>query len=181
MLPLKKWNGADKILCLVICDDTDYLRLRCQPVRVEVSCRPGKVVVHAVEAEPKEVLGLFCRAPPVPSARLVGARDRRQPWDGYDFTVLINGSGLSQLAHRRTWHRPTMWRATVAKGKRGARAPVSRRGFPLGGEGPEFSHPLRPFLPRTGPIRCCARRLLQSVWPSVSRACERRVRGPRTG
>jgi len=63
--------------------------------------------VHAVEAEAEEVLGLFCRAPPLPAGRLVGAGDRWQARDDYDVAVLIYDSGLSQPARRRACPRPT--------------------------------------------------------------------------
>ena len=65
--------------------------------------------MHAIETEAEEVLGLLRRAPPIPAGRLVGAGDGWQTRDGYEVTVLIDGTGLSQLAHRRTWHRPSMW------------------------------------------------------------------------
>jgi len=75
-------------------NDADDLRLRCKPVWIEAIGRPGKVVVHAVEAEAEEMLNLLCWAPPVPAGRLVGAGDGRQARDGYDVAVLIHGSGL---------------------------------------------------------------------------------------
>jgi len=61
-----------------------------------------------VEAETEEMLRLFRRALPVPAGRLVGAGDGWQARNGYDVAVVVDGSGLSQLAHRRAWHRPTM-------------------------------------------------------------------------
>jgi hypothetical protein len=35
--------------------EADHLCLRCEPVWIEVVCGPGKVVVHAVEAEIQEM------------------------------------------------------------------------------------------------------------------------------
>ena len=95
-------------------NDAYDLRLRGKPVRVEIVCRPGKVLVHPVEAEPEEMLSLLRRALPIPAGRLVGASDGRQPRDGYDVAVLIDGTGLSQLAHRRACHDRGMWRTTAA-------------------------------------------------------------------
>ena len=77
----------------------DDLRLCCKPVWIEVVGGPGKVVVHAVEAEAEEMLNLLCWAPSVPAGRLVGAGDGWAP-DNYDVPIPIDGSGLSQLAHR---------------------------------------------------------------------------------
>ena len=87
---------------------TTRMRLRCKPVWIEIVGRPGKIVVHAVETHTKQMLDLICCTPPVPAGWLVGASDRSQARDGYDIVVLINGSGLSQLAHRRAWHGLTM-------------------------------------------------------------------------
>ena len=93
----------------------DDLRLRCKPVWIEIVGRPGKVFVHAVEAEPEEMLSLLRRAPRVPAGRLAGAGDRWQARDDYDVAILIDGSGLSQLSHRGASHDRGMWRATGAK------------------------------------------------------------------
>jgi hypothetical protein len=89
-------------------DDANDLRLSCETVWVKIVGRPGEVVVHAVEAEPEEMLGLLRRTPPIPAGRLVGAGNGWQARDGYDVTVLIDGPGLSQLAHRGACHRSTM-------------------------------------------------------------------------
>jgi len=93
---------------------TDDLRLR-KPTEIETIGRPRKVIAHTVEAEVEKVLGFFCRAPALPASRLVGAGDGRQPRNGYDDAVLINGAGLSQLAHPRARHHRGMWRATTAE------------------------------------------------------------------
>jgi hypothetical protein len=77
--------------------DTNDLRLRGKPVRIEVVGRPGKIFVNTVEAEPEEMLSLLCGAPPIPAGRLAGASDGWQARDGYDVAVPINGVGLSQL------------------------------------------------------------------------------------
>jgi len=97
------------------CNDADDLRLRCQPIGIEIISRPGKMFAHAVEAAPEEMLSLLRRAPTIPAGRLVGADDGGQPRNGYDVAVLIDGSGFSQLAHRRACHDRGMWRATVAQ------------------------------------------------------------------
>jgi hypothetical protein len=47
-------------------DHADDLRLRCKPVGIELVGRRGKVLMHAVEAEPEEMLSLLRRAPPIP-------------------------------------------------------------------------------------------------------------------
>ena len=65
--------------------------------------------MYAVKTEPKEMLDLLRGTPPIPAGRLVGASDGWQARDGYEVTVLVNRTGLSQLAHRRACHCSTMW------------------------------------------------------------------------
>src|SRR6516162_9875648 len=80
--------------------DADDLRLRCMPVGIEVVGRPRKILVHAVEAEAEQMLSPLRRAPPTPAGRLVATGDRRKARNGYDVAVRVDGSGLSQPAHR---------------------------------------------------------------------------------
>src|SRR5215469_16207299 len=79
-------------------NDADYLSLCCKPVRIEFVGGPRQIVVHAVEAHVEQMLSLLCRTPTVPARRLIGASDRWQPRDGYEIAVLVNSTGLSQLA-----------------------------------------------------------------------------------
>jgi hypothetical protein len=58
-------------------NDADDLRLRGKPVWIEAIGRPGKVVVHTLEAEAKEMFNLLGGAPSVPAGRPVAAGDGR--------------------------------------------------------------------------------------------------------
>ena len=79
--------------------DADNLRLRCQPVWIEAVGGPGKVVVHAVKAEPEEMLSLLCGTPPVPAGRLVRAGDGWQARDGYN--VAVQRPPMTTLSQRQ--------------------------------------------------------------------------------
>jgi hypothetical protein len=72
-------------------DEADDLRVCGKPVWIKLVGRPRKVLVNAVEAEPEKVLGLFCRALPIPAGRLVATGDGRQARNSYNVPVLING------------------------------------------------------------------------------------------
>ena len=92
----------------------DDLRLRGKPVGIEAIGRPRKVVVYAVEAEAKEMLKLFRCAPPIPAGWLVGSGDGGQARYCNDVAVLVNSTGLSQLAHWGTSHaRISGWRSAI--------------------------------------------------------------------
>ena len=76
-------------------NDADDLRLRCEPVWIEGIGRPGKVVVHAVEAHAEQMLDPLRCTPSVPAGRLVCTRDGRQARDGL-------ASRLGASAYRRS-------------------------------------------------------------------------------
>src|SRR6267378_2188716 len=59
-------------------NDADDLRLRCKSAWIEAIGRPGKIVVHAVEAHAEQMLDPLGVTPSVPAGRLVGPGDRRQ-------------------------------------------------------------------------------------------------------
>ena len=92
--------------------------------------------------EAKKMLDLLRCTPPVPGGRLVGAGDHWQVRDGYDVAILVDGTGLSQFAHRRARHEPSMWRVPTAETSEPfSRAPVTRGSFPVSGGYPNFRAP----------------------------------------
>ena len=80
--------------------------------------------MHAVEAEAQQVLDLLGVAPSLPARRLVGAGYARQPRDGYEIAILIDGADLARSAQRRACHHPSMWRMWVLTEARFSRARV---------------------------------------------------------
>src|SRR5262249_28630694 len=56
-----------------------------------------------------------CGTPSVPSGRLIGHGDRREPGGGYQIAVLVNGTDLLQLAYRGDRYGRCVWRTPDAQ------------------------------------------------------------------